>query len=821
MVPFFAVILLAHAEVPPVAPSARDADWLMPFRSADLLYHPGPRPDFEALTPMEKCGRDAIPQPENNTCAALWWPGLGNGFVGGIAGGPTLRIAGFYSGWYARNYSLPPKPANGFSEKVFASRASIPAFGSSIVAHGTSLIAGSTRTALNTRDGVYYERLSIASGGKLEMRTYFHRTRRNLIVVEVELDCTACTMDAQVSLRSFSRAEVSDVVFHQRAVGASAAAGSGVLKQPAQLLGVLKQPENCQPSVDHLYDTNITLGFVHDVCPPTLAAAAGKKTRVRLLSALTLSSEDSEGDKDGVVASALKVYEDAKAIALDELLDEHRRGWAALWETGGIELTTHDFALQQTTNATFYYLLMSTRSDWLHSTLVPSSIAAAGPYPHGYGGHVFWDQDTFQAPPLMVLWPPIAKTLLQNRLFQLPAYRVNAKAFGLKGAWPPWEAGFSGGFAKDDLVNHEEVHVAGDVALFVKQYCQMTQTRSALRELFPLLEGISDFIVSRINRTDSKGWLSVENIVAPDESTGLVDVNNDIYTNAVSVLTLETTLSAAQTLGEKVSQKRLLEWQNAAARLKLQLAVFDGRLLHKEYDQYTFSSSINDTTCPKPSKKKFCSHPSIGQADSCLLGFPLQFNASARLWGGHKDEVRGMAIISCTNLPLTHRTLYLFTQVRLNDISYYGPRVSPQGSYMTAGHYVIAWLEKPHRNFVNASDWFAKGRAKNYPPFRLWAEHDQNDGGAVNFLTAGGMFLQSLIFGYGGLRFSDRGVSLDPLLPPGVTAMKLRGLNFADAEFDVEVQESGSRILRRNGSDDSGKVVVHRAPDGVYWLALE
>jgi hypothetical protein len=129
-------------------------------------------------------------------------------------------------------------------------------------------------------------------------------------------------------------------------------------------------------------------------------------------------------------------------------------------------------------------------------------------------------------------------------------------------------------------------------------------------------------------------------------------------------------------------------------------ATFNGRLLHKEYDQYTFSLATNDTENPDKHRggPKFISHPSIGQADSCLLavnllsyerndhfprqagdkckehspkhrrfcrcllGFPLQFNASSRLWGGHKDEVR------------------------LNDISYYGPRVSPDGSYMTAGY---------------------------------------------------------------------------------------------------------------------------------------
>lgn len=122
-------------------------------------------------------------------------------------------------------------------------------------------------------------------------------------------------------------------------------------------------------------------------------------------------------------------------------------------------------------------------------------------------------------------------------------------------------------------------------------------------------------------------------------------MDNDIYTNAAFVLALETTLAAAAKLGISVSKSRL--WQHIADKLKLQLVVFDGRLLHREYDQYTFSKSVNDTENPNKHGPKFLSHPSIGQADSCLLGFPLQFNDSARLWAGKKNEVR------------------------LNDISYY------------------------------------------------------------------------------------------------------------------------------------------------------
>ena len=87
----------------------------------------------------------------------------------------------------------------------------------------------------------------------------------------------------------------------------------------------------------------------------------------------------------------------------------------------------------------------------------------------------------------MVFWPSIAENLLRNRLYQLPAYKVNAAAFGLKGAYVPWEVGGTGGFARDNRINHIEIHVTADVALLIKQYHQLTQNTSALRELYPLL----------------------------------------------------------------------------------------------------------------------------------------------------------------------------------------------------------------------------------------------------------------------------------------------------------------------------------------------
>lgn len=53
---------------------------------------------------------------------------------------------------------------------------------------------------------------------------------------------------------------------------------------------------------------------------------------------------------------------------------------------------------------------------------------------------------------------------------------------------------------------------------------------------------------------------------------------------------MQTTLDAVSTLGLSVSEHKINSWSHGAAKLKLQLEIFDDRLLHKEYDQYTFSN---------------------------------------------------------------------------------------------------------------------------------------------------------------------------------------------------------------------------------------
>ena len=39
--------------------------------------------------------------------------------------------------------------------------------------------------------------------------------------------------------------------------------------------------------------------------------------------------------------------------------------------------------------------------------------------------------------------------------------------------------------------------------------------------------------------------------------------------------------------------------------------------------------------------------------------------------------------------------------------------------------------------------------------------------GNLNFLTGAGGFLENIVFGYGGVHYSENGLELSPSLPPG------------------------------------------------------
>lgn len=238
----------------------------------------------------------------------------------------------------------------------------------------------------------------------------------------------------------------------------------------------------------------------------------------------------------------------------------------------------------------------------------------------------------------------------------------------------------------------------------------------------PVLFGVADFWASRVTQRPD-GSFGIYGVTGPDEYA--VNVNNSVYTNAAAKISLEFAVNVSTIL--KVDGVDSGKWESIAAGMYIP---FDSVLgIHPEYDGYRGGK--------------------IKQADVVLLSYPVGLEFSEA--------------------------------VRLNDIRYYAKRTDVNGPCMTDGVHTIALLDlgKPSE----AATFWPKSFANAQAPFWVWQETPQ--GGAINFITGAGGFLQAIVFGYGGLRIQSDQLRWRPQLPPSTAGLKVRGVAYLTSQFDL------------------------------------
>lgn len=239
-------------------------------------------------------------------------------------------------------------------------------------------------------------------------------------------------------------------------------------------------------------------------------------------------------------------------------------------------------------------------------------------------------------------------------------------------------------------------------------------------------------------------------------------VSDSVYTNAGAIITA---LLAIE-LNEK--DPRVDAWSNLAAHLTILTEGEDVSLWHPEYEGFPEGNTYYGGK--------------VKQADVIMLAFPLNFpNLSA-------------------------------TSIR-NDIKKYEPLYDPEGPAMTKSISVIDWLQV--NETLLAAKYLANSTLNIQRPFNVWTESSSpnqhssaKDMGCYNFMTGGGGFIQSIVHGYGGVRYLKNAMRLMPILPPSdrdpttpVSQFKLRGLTYKGTRFDVELtQEKGTVVVVYAGS---------------------
>jgi trehalose/maltose hydrolase-like predicted phosphorylase len=289
----------------------------------------------------------------------------------------------------------------------------------------------------------------------------------------------------------------------------------------------------------------------------SISARSGRRYRMEQVASLVPQVLHHDPDRE-----ATRLASQAGDKGFDALRRENRAAWDDLWR-GRIVIDADDPLWQSLADAAFFYLQTSTHSSAPSSTSI-FGLATWHDY-HYYYGHVMWDIEAFCIPPLTVLQPDAAYSLLEFRSQTRRAARGNAKLHGRQGLQFPWESGPLNGEEASPGAGratwHED-HVSLDTAWAFAQYAHASGDRRFLAEMAaPVLYGVADWITSRVSPTRG-GYTWPETMGIAERQ---VASDNEAFTIMAATRALGEAIDCAATLGHDIPPA----WRNVRAGLRL------------------------------------------------------------------------------------------------------------------------------------------------------------------------------------------------------------------------------------------------------------
>jgi len=343
----------------------------------------------------------------------------------------------------------------------------------------------------------------------------------------------------------------------------------------------------------------------------------------------------------------------------------------------------------------------------------------------GYNGHVFWDAELWMFPSLLILHPDMAKSMLEYRFQRLKEAEHNAFAHGYKGAMYPWESAATGNEETPvwALSGPFEHHITADVAIAAWNYFAVTRDTSWLQEKGFPMIKACADFWASRVERNGPGNYDIKNVVAADEWAENVD--NNAFTNA-------------------------------AAKANLRYAVMAANILHRpvDTDWINVEKNIPILKLPNGVTSEYAGYNGIKikQADVNLLAYPLK-------------EITDPAQIK-------------------KDLAYYESRVGEGSPAMTHAIFAILYarLNEPDKAWNAFEETYIPNKL---PPFGVMAE----TAGGTNpyFATGAGGYLQSVLFGFGGLDITADGiVQLKTSLPKQWKSLTLTGIGKDKKTYEVK-----------------------------------
>ena len=373
----------------------------------------------------------------------------------------------------------------------------------------------------------------------------------------------------------------------------------------------------------------------------------------------------------------------------------------------------------------------------------------------GYRGHIFWDTEIFMLPFFTFTQPALARSLLMFRYHTLAGARAKAQEAGYEGAMYPWESVPSGAEATPRWVprpngevvriwcGDQEHHISADVAYAVWQYWQATGDDAFMADYgAEMVLDTAVFWGSRVEWNPRRGYYEINQVMGPDENHDHVD--NNAFTNSMARWHLKTALETLAWLRRYHPQK--------AAELEARLDLTPERLAHWAdvigclYIPHDLESGLME---------QFDGFFDLEEVDWAGLE-PRTRSIQALLGIERTRQVKALKQPDVLMLLYVLRDEYGEKTKRANW-DYYVPRTDETygSSLGPAVHALLACeLGMPDVAYQH----FMRAALVDLEDVR------GNTAEGIHGGSAGGVW-QAVVFGFAGLKVSEKGWSTEPRLP--------------------------------------------------------
>jgi trehalose/maltose hydrolase-like predicted phosphorylase len=440
------------------------------------------------------------------------------------------------------------------------------------------------------------------------------------------------------------------------------------------------------------------------------------------------------------------------------LLDAQRSYLDDFWQNADVEVEGDPESQQAVRFGMFHLLQASARAE-------RRAIAAKGLTGTGYDGHAFWDTEGYVLPVLTYTAPHTVADALRWRASTLDLAKERAAELGLDGASFPWRTIRGQECSAYWPAGTAAWHINADIAMAFERYRIVTGDHDLERDcgLRVLVETARLWM--SLGHHDRHGVWHLDGVTGPDEYTAVV--RDNVFTNLMAAHNLVTAADACNRHPEEaealeVTNEETAAWRDAAGAVNIP---YDAELgVHQQCEGFT--------TFAEWDFEKNTTYPLLLHEAYVRL-YPAQVIKQA-------DLVLAMQWQSHAFTP----------EQKARNVDYYERRMVRDSS-LSACSQAVMCAEVGHLEL--AHDYAYEAALIDLRDLH----HNTRDG--LHMASLAGAWM-TLVVGFGGLRDDEGVLSLDPLLPDGISRLRFR-LRWRDFRLTVDVNHSEVTYTVHDGPD--------------------